>query len=148
MGDAREDTWQPEYKWFISREILALELDDATAAEPITVWENWILIKADSPEEAYKKAIENGRMEEQERFWTDDDKRREGHMRFVGLKDLLIICDDLEDGAELVWNAWVAPRTELETLVRAKEDLHAFSHLAEKRGNEREYAEHEAPARK
>lgn len=47
-------------KWHLSHEILYVEPDSTSNHEKLLVWENLILIKADSPEEAYEKAIGNG----------------------------------------------------------------------------------------
>jgi hypothetical protein len=53
-------------KWYISHEILCAEPDEQANDEPLTVWENLILIHANSPEEAYEKANQHGRDSEQE----------------------------------------------------------------------------------
>ena len=110
-------------KWYISHEILCAEPDEQANDEPLTVWENLILIHADSPEEAYEKANQHGRDSEEE-IRVDEKK---GRQRFCGLKDLVLIYDDLEDGAELEWHEMELTRAQARELTKPKEQLHAFN---------------------
>ena len=86
-------------------------------------WENQILIKADSPSEAYKKAIRQGKLESSE-MWTADEKRKD-KFHFEGLTGLVAIYEELEDGSEITWTEyenrtvkkvknWVLPKDKLE----------------------------------
>jgi hypothetical protein len=61
---------------------------------------NLILIRADSPEEAYEKALELGAAGEQS-YENPDGKQVT--FRFRGLHDLNVIHDELEHGAELIY---------------------------------------------
>jgi hypothetical protein len=110
-------------QWYISHEILCAEPYDQETDEPLTVWENLILIRANSPEEAYEKANQHGRDSEEE-IRIDEKK---GRHRFVGLKDLVLIYDDLEDGAELEWHEMELTRAQAKELTKQKEQLHAFN---------------------
>ena len=53
----------------------------------VTTWENHHLIKAESPEKAFDKAV-----------------KLEMESIFVGIGELLPIYEGIEDGAELMWN--------------------------------------------
>ena len=83
--------------------------------------QNLVLVRADSPEEAYQKAMELGAAGEQS-YENIDGKAVT--FRFRGLHDLNVIHDELEHGAELIYSedrdfdesairAWVNPKEEL-----------------------------------
>jgi hypothetical protein len=110
-------------KWYLAHEILFIEVDDASSQESFPVWENLILIKANNPEEAFEKAMINGRNSEE----PVTIQGVNGYLRFKGLKDLILINDDLEDGAELEWIEYEVDKDKLNQLVRAKQDMHAFT---------------------
>lgn len=110
-------------QWYISHEILCAETDEQANEEPLTVWENLIPIHANSPEEAYEKAMQHGRDSEEE-IRVDGKK---GYHRFLGLKDLTLVSDDLEDGAELEWYEMELTKAQAKELTRQKELLHAFN---------------------
>jgi hypothetical protein len=67
----------------------------------VTTWGNHHLIKADSPEKAFDKAVKLGKKAEYK--FTNADKI-EMEWIFVGIGELLPIYEDIEDGAELMWN--------------------------------------------
>lgn len=67
----------------------------------VTTWGNHHLIKARSPEKAFDKAVKLGK--EAEYKFTNTDKI-EMEWVFVGTGELLPIYEDIEDGAELMWN--------------------------------------------
>jgi len=110
-------------KWYISHEILCAETDEQANGEPLTVWENLILIQAASPEEAYEKANQHGRDSENEIRVNG----KKGHFTFCGLKDLMLVYNDLEDGAELEWYEMELTRAQAKELTKQKEQLHAFN---------------------
>jgi hypothetical protein len=110
-------------KWYVSHEILFLEIENDPTEDEIEVWENLILIKAESPEEAYQKAMKHG-------VDSEDDvgvNGRKGRLKFKGLKDLVLIYDDLEDGAEIEWHQSKVRRTEFDGMLKPKMDMHAFN---------------------
>jgi hypothetical protein len=109
--------------WYISHELLYFESPETRAETEITVWENLILIRADGPEDAYQKAMERGRSNEQP-VRIDGV---EGRCRFLGLRDLVIIYDELEDGAELEYKERQVKSSELSKMVRSKERFQAFN---------------------
>ncbi|SCY07592.1 protein of unknown function [Nonlabens sp. Hel1_33_55] len=66
----------------------------------VTTWGNHHLIKADSPEKAFDKAVKLGK-EKNYNFINSDKIEMESI--FVGIGELLPIYEDIEDGAELMW---------------------------------------------
>ena len=82
---------------------------------------NLVLVRADSPEEAYQKAIELGAA--RDLSYENPDKKCVT-IRFRGLHDLNVIHGELEHGAELIYSEdlgldepaiqkWVSPKEEL-----------------------------------
>lgn len=67
----------------------------------VTTWGNHILIKADSAGNAFDKAVKIGKEGEYKFLNTDN---QEMQWIFVGIGELLPICENIEDGAELMWN--------------------------------------------
>jgi hypothetical protein len=108
--------------WYLSREIIYFEFADQTDQDEYQVWENLILINAQSPEEAYQKAIKHGFDSEGE--VTIDG--RKGRSKFKGLKTLVPVYEDIEDGAEIEWLEYVVEKDKLDSLVKSKENLPAF----------------------
>jgi hypothetical protein len=92
---------------------------------------NMNLLRADSPEEAYEKAIELGKDSEISYENTDGKLVT---IRFRGLRDLWVIIDQLEHGAELAYEEWVGrSEKQIAKLIRSKEQLYLF-HPREKPG--------------
>lgn len=90
--------------WFIVEIIEKCEpvsRNDKNDLRRVTTWGNHHLIKANSPEEAFDKAIKLGK--EKNYKFTNSDKV-EMESIFVGIGELLPIYEDIEDGAELMWN--------------------------------------------
>lgn len=110
--------------WYLSREIIYFEFADQTGQDEYQVWENLILINAQSPEEAFQKALKHGYDSEEE--VTIDG--RKGRSKFKGLKTLIPVYEDIEDGAEIEWLEYVVEKDKLESLVKSKENLPAFQH--------------------
>ena len=89
---------------------------------------NTHLIKAGSPNEAYKKALSLGRSNAQRYLNTDGKMVR---VTFRGLRELNIIHEPLEDGAELTYEESVGvPRAELREWLRPKTALAVFAPIA------------------
>ena len=103
-------------------------------------WENTILVKARDRNEAWRKAMAQGRLSEGNQA-SDSETGRKGVWRFEGLTSLLPIYEELEDGAEILWveHAGRSVRS-VRALVKRKRDLAVFddsksSQVARRRGS-------------
>ena len=115
-------------KWYIAHELLCFDTNTKKTGgrikkHKLVVWENLVLIKARSPEEAYRKALKHGRLSEEKVEIDGED----GYCRFKGLKDLVLIYDDLEDGAELEWHDLRLSVSELRRTSKRKKQMQAFN---------------------
>ena len=90
-------------------------------------WENTIVLKAKDREEAYRKAVAQGKLHGS-KGWDciDHDTRRKGKWVFEGIASLLPIYEELEDGAEILWNEHKVSLRKLKTWVRPKLQLETF----------------------
>src|SRR5437762_8230283 len=87
----------PDAKWFLAEIVMECRIQGDSRN---VVHKNVTLIRADSPEEAYEKSIEMGKQQE------TSYKNRAGkkvHFLYRGLSRLLVIHDDLQHGAEMLW---------------------------------------------
>ncbi len=109
-------------RWYIADLVLVHEIE----GDPRNVVHvNLHLIEAGSPEEAYRKAVALGQAGEGSYLNTD---RKQVRTTFRGLRHLDVIHDDLEDGAELIYEEKVGlPEAELRRWVRPKEALGVFA---------------------
>ena len=88
------------------------------------VYVNIHLVEADSPEQAYEKACDLGRRAEQVYGNSDGKQVR---VVFRGLRDLNVIHEALEDGAELTYEEYESvPEGKLAGWVSSKESLAVF----------------------
>jgi hypothetical protein len=91
-----------------------------------------MLIRAESPEEAYEKALHLGAQHESAYFNRD---RKEVRTIFRGLRNLTVVYDSLEHGAELLYEEMVGVSAEaIADLVRPKESLGVFKPIERSRG--------------
>jgi len=109
--------------WFIVEIIEKCEpikRDEKQELRRVTTWGNHHLIKADSPEKAFDKAVKLGK--EAEYKFTNTDKI-EMEWIFVGIGELLPIYEDIEDGAELMWNdyGFISNRRTMKMTYKKKE---------------------------
>src|SRR6516162_6964705 len=85
-------------KWYIGWIVLEFVIED----DPRNVVHiNTLLIEANSPDDAYKKALELGKSQEMEYLNTDGKVVK---VKFRGLRELNVIHDELEHGAELFYH--------------------------------------------
>ena len=85
---------------------------------------NYVLIQANTPSDAYQKAVEIGKQANQ--TWKNPDGKRVRH-RFLGLRDLDVISEPLEHGCEIMFVERLGmSKAGLRKLVRRKKDLEAF----------------------
>ncbi len=87
-------------------------------------WENYHIIKADNPNEAYKKAVKLGKF--QENKYTNTEGKNVLWI-FEGLTMLVPIYEELKDGAEIGWTEHEnkAVKT-IKNLVKPKDELEVF----------------------
>src|SRR5436190_21794788 len=105
-------------KWYWAEIVEEITVEDDPRN---VVHRNLHLIRADSPEEAYKKAIELGAAVEAS--WENVDGKRVT-FRFRGLCDLNVIHDKLEHGAELSYREDISvDESTIQKWVASKEEL-------------------------
>jgi hypothetical protein len=86
---------------------------------------NTLLIEAESPEEAYRKAVSLGRRAKSQYLNTEGKRVR---IKYRGLRELNVIHEDLEDGAELCYEEAVAiSQAKLRRWIRSKKALGVFA---------------------
>jgi hypothetical protein len=114
-------------RWYLTDVVLEHRIDD----EPRNVVHvNTHLVEAGSPEEAYEKALRLGRDSEHEYENTDGRLVR---VVFRGLRELNVIHEDLEDGAELMYSEHVGvPEERLREWNRPREKLAVFAPIQDK----------------
>jgi hypothetical protein len=88
-----------------------------------------LLVEASSPEDAYTRALELGRSHEMEYLNTDG---KQVTVRFRGLRALNVVHDELEHGAELLYEEEVGvPESRIRGWVREKSELNVFRPIEE-----------------
>ena len=124
MGYIPEDA-----KWYLAEIIEQITVDGDLRN---VVHTNLVLVRADSPEDAYEKAMELGRAGEQS-YENPDGKRVT--FRFRGLRDLNVIHGGLEHGAELIYSEDVdVDESDICKWVTPKEDLGIFLQITQSPG--------------
>jgi hypothetical protein len=108
-------------KWFLAEIIEEIKVED----EPQNVVHiNTVLVGATTAEEAYSRAMELGR-ESQHSYENTEGKLVT--VTFRGLHDLNVIHDELEHGAELIYEQNIGvDENEIKKMVSAKEQLGVF----------------------
>jgi hypothetical protein len=131
MKKANLDKWdinKSPVGWYVASVLLRFEWydeDKDNMNRRCLAWENQILIKAIDPEEAYAKAVAEGKLHEESESWEADNEARKGRWRFEGLTSLLPIYEELGDLSEIKWReyenksvrkvkSWVKPKEQLE----------------------------------
>ncbi len=120
--------------WWIASYLERFEWYDEDTTNPerrCLAWENTIIVQAANREQAYRKAMKVGRLEEGSEAWTEDGKRR-GAWRFEGLTCLLPIYYKLEDGSEILWREHRGRTVrKIQELVKPKDELEVFDDSGE-----------------
>jgi uncharacterized protein DUF4288 len=111
----------PEAQWYVAELVVEITVEDDPRN---VVHKNLVLIRADSPEEAYEKALSLGR--EAETFY-ENPAGKQVRFKFRGLSELNVIQDELDHGAELLYEQKVGVASEeIEKWVLPKKLLTAF----------------------
>jgi hypothetical protein len=109
--------------WWFFREIqqwVSTRQKKLTPKSRCLVWENTRIIKAKNRDEAFEKAMRMGEV-------GHPSKTLGGEWRFVGISQLLPVYDDLEDGAEILWDdRGSIPVSQITRLVKSKKQLPVF----------------------
>lgn len=108
-------------KWYVAEIIMECQVK----GNPRNVVHiNIVLVRADSPGEAFEKAEELGRDGEDSYLNTND---QEVTFRYRGLRELCEIYDELEHGAELMYEEKVGVQEDkLQDMISLKSDLSVF----------------------
>jgi hypothetical protein len=116
-------------QWYLAEIVEEIKVEDDPRN---VVHANLMLIRADSPDEAYDRALQLGK-EGEMRYHNPAGK--EVSARFRGLKSLGVIYDKLEHGAELRYSERIAmPEEETQKLLVPKEQLEVFRPIRRSEG--------------
>ena len=108
-------------KWYLADIVQEITVEGESQN---VVHTNLVLIRADSPEEAYQKAMELGAAGEAS--WENIDGKHVT-IRFRGLRDLNVIHDELQHGAELIYGEHLdMDEPAIQQWITAKEELGVF----------------------
>ena len=108
-------------KWYLAELVEEIKVEGDN--ENI-VHNNLVLIRADSPEEAYKKALAKGQ-QLNDTYENVDGKKVQATFR--GISDLNAILDELEDGAEIAYEEMTdVSEDEIAEMLPEKDQLGVF----------------------
>jgi hypothetical protein len=109
-------------KWWLADLVVEFIIEGQTGN---VVHYNLTLIRAESAEQAYDKAVANGKRHEATYTNTDGERVT---VRFRGLREMTVIYDELEDGAELLYEEGNdLSQDQVLAAVKPKEKLAAFA---------------------
>jgi hypothetical protein len=116
-------------KWYLAEIVQQITVD----GDPRNVVHtNQVLVRADSPEEAYQKAIELGTAGAMS-YENPDGKQVT--FRFRGLHDLNVIHDELEHGTEIIYSEDVdLDESRIQRWISPKEELGVFRPISPSKG--------------
>jgi len=110
--------------WYAARIILEEVHDTGSHGPRSLVWINSYLIRADSPEAAYRRSLEIGRAEQEAGSHRCDGDT--AHWEFLGLQDLLATRAAPADGAVLWYDEFRVRASQIPALTSDKAQLSAF----------------------
>lgn len=111
----------PGAKWYLAEIVEEFAI---SGERDNIVHTNTVLVRADSPEEAYDRAVQLGR--DGEDMYTNPDGKQI-RVSYRGLRDLNVIHGDLEHGTELIYGKRVGmSEAELAQWVSSKDELGVF----------------------
>jgi hypothetical protein len=116
-------------KWYLATIVMEITVDgDARNI----VHRNCTLVRADSPNEAYEKALALGKQGETE--YTNPEDQLVRHC-FRGLGELLVVYDEFEHGSELLFDQDinVSPK-QIAGWIKSKEQLAVFQPIQPREG--------------
>ena len=108
-------------KWYIAELVMEFQIEGDLRN---VVHVNFVPIRADSPEEAFEKAEQLGR-EDEDTYKNPDNLTVT--VTYRGLRELNVIHDDLEHGAELMYEQKVSVcEDQLQAMLTSKSELAIF----------------------
>jgi len=117
----------PNAKWYIAEIVLKITVEDEPRS---VVHTNFVLIEARSPDEALERAVQLGKEHEDS---YRNPANRMVRIQFCGLRDLNVIHDELEHGAEITYQEEVGlSDSAIEKKVRPRDQLGVFRPLQRK----------------
>jgi hypothetical protein len=122
-------------QWYLAEIVLEMTIEGDTRN---VVHTNALLVRADSPEQAYAAAIQLGRDAE---ISYDNPSGGLATTAFIGLRRLDVIYGQLEHGAEIYFYENIGvPRVDLEAMVKPKDALSVFMPREEPSDDRPDYA--------
>ena len=116
------------FGWWVASYLERLEWSHEDRRNPkrrCLAWENTVLVQAPTRQSAWKKTIALGRLSSGTA--VHDDKGRKGVWRFEGLTELLPVYEQLEDGAEILWQEHRGRTVaSIRAMVRTRMQLNSF----------------------
>jgi Domain of unknown function (DUF4288) len=108
-------------RWFIAELVVECRIEE----DPRNVLHvDHVLVRADSAEEAYTKALELG-ADKELAYVNTEDKKVVWHFR--GLRDLFVVHDELEHGGELLYEEEIdVTDASIQEEISTKESLSVF----------------------
>lgn len=129
--------------WYVAQIVLEIKVEGEVRN---VVHINYLLVEAKSPEEALEKTLRFG-VEHETTYSNQEGKTVT--ISFRGLRNLTVVYDGLEDGAELLYEEKVAiSQSALSALVRPKESLGIFKPIEKSSGPDYASAEIQREARR
>src|SRR5580704_1950572 len=112
----------PDAKWYLAEIIEQIAVD----GEPRhVIHTNVVLIRGDSPDDAYAKAVELGTAAE---ISYENPEGKRVAIRYCGLRDLNVIHGELEHGTELIYSEDIGmDDAAIQQYISPKEELGVFA---------------------
>lgn len=111
--------------WYIAQIILEINVEGESQN---VVHVNYLLVRGESPEEAYEKALRLGNAHTTTYL---NQHKRKVRIGFRGLRDLNVVYESLSDGAELLYEEKVGIDDHaLSGMICSKESLAVFQPIA------------------
>ncbi|MDY6900023.1 MAG: DUF4288 domain-containing protein [Cyanobacteriota bacterium] len=133
MAYIPEDT-----EWYLAEIVMECKIE----GEPRNVVHvNIILVRADSPQEAFEKAEQLGKEDKNSYL---NSKNQQATWFYRGLRNLYVIHDDLEHGAELIFEEEIGiPEDKIQDMLKDKSELSVFRERQPRDSSKPDYANQE-----
>lgn len=116
-------------RWYLATLIEEITVEGEALS---VVHKNLTLVRADSPEQAYERAVLLGAQSEGS---YENPQGNRVEIKFRGLNNLSVIHEELEHGAELYYDESIGlAEDKIRALIRRKEELSVFQPITPTRG--------------